>query len=150
MACFIGSSLHVATWTGLDLHLDLTVARGPEHAALDAVLRNLCGLRRNPLQQPISPVPLMMGLNACLQLTGQYQFTIAQGWDAASFLSCLLGELAVAPGFLVETLEEGICQQCGNASRQVTGDSPYLVLFTPSLYIDLYCTVVCKSDCGKS
>ena len=72
MACFIGSPLHLTTWIGLDLHLDQTVARGPEHAALDAILANLCQLRRNPLQQPFSPVPLMMGLNAassCLAST---------------------------------------------------------------------------------
>ena len=96
------------------------MARGPEHTALDRALANLCQLRRNPLQQPISPVPLMIALNACLTLSNQYHFTLAHGgWDASSFLSCLLGELAVAPGFLVQTLEEGICQQCGNASRQV-------------------------------
>ena len=120
MACFIAAPLHLATWTGLDLHLDQGAVRGPEHAALDAVLANLCGQRRNPRQLPFSPVPVMQALNACLQLNGQYQYTIAQGWDAASFLSSLLGELAVAPGFLVETLEEGVCQQCGNASQQVT------------------------------
>ena len=120
MACYLGAPLHVATWTGLDLHLDQTVARGPEHAALDAVLANFCQQRRDPLQAPFSPVPLMEALNTCLTLSNQYHFTLAHnGWDATSFLSCLLGELVVAPGFLVQTLEEGVCQQCGNVSSQV-------------------------------
>ena len=104
---------------GLDQELDQQAVRGPEHAALDGQLRALCAARRNPLQPPLSPLPLLQALNPCLALSGQFQFNNLVGWDAASFLSSLLGELAIVPGFLVETLEEGVCQVCGNPSQQV-------------------------------
>ena len=105
---------------GLDQELDQQAVRGPEHAALDRQLRALCAARRNPLQPPLSPLPLLLALNPCLALgVGQFQFDNLQGWDAASFLSSLLGELAIVPGFLVETLEEGVCYVCGNPSQQV-------------------------------
>ena len=79
----------------------------------------LCVARRDPLQRPLSPLPLIATLNPCLVLSRQPTFNNTIGWDAASLLSSLLGELEVLPGFLVETLEEGVCQICGNPSQQV-------------------------------
>ena len=118
-SCYIICNLQGATAVGLDQELDQQAVRGPEHTALDVQLRALCVARRNPVQPPLSPLPLLQALNPCLVLSGQYQFNNVVGWDAAEFLSSLLGELAILPGFLVETLEEGVCQVCGNPSQQV-------------------------------
>ena len=85
----------------------------------------LCVARRNPLQAPLSPVGLMTSLNPCLVLGGQPTYDIVRGWDAAAFFSSLLGELDLLPGFMVETLEQGVCQLCGNQSQQV---------FSPLIY----------------
>ena len=79
----------------------------------------LCVARRDPQQRPLSPLPLITTLNPCLVLGGQPTYNAVVGGDAAELLSSLLGELEVQPGFLVETLEEGVCQVCGNQSQQV-------------------------------
>ena len=102
-----------------DTLLDTKTMKDQEHIALHAELVRLCRARRNPLQQPFSPVGLMEALNPCLVKSRQYTFDTEEGWDAASFLLCLLGELHFLPGNLVETLEEGVCQICGNTSKQV-------------------------------
>ena len=102
----------------LDLHLDAKVQRSSQHAALDATIIQMFSAARNPAQPPLSPLPLLANLNPCLALAQLPLFNHAQGWDAASFLSALLGELTVQQGFMVENVELGVCQQCGNQWQQ--------------------------------
>ena len=102
-----------------DQFLDAQVARNPAQAALDATLRQMLGAARNPLSPPICPLPLMNSLNVLLAMGQQPQFNIGVGWDAGAFLSHLLDELEFQPGFLVNHLEQGVCQACGAQQQQV-------------------------------
>ena len=119
-ACYIVAPLQGVTRVQLDQHLDLQALRGPQHRALDYELVRLCVARRDPQQRPLSPLPIIATLNPCLVLGGHATFNnVVAGGDSAELLSSLLGELDVQPGFLVETLEQGVCQICGNQSQQV-------------------------------
>ena len=132
MSCYYICGLQAATAIGLDQQLDPQAVRGQQHAALDAELVRLCVARRNPLQAPLSPLGLLNSLNPCLVLGGQPIYDNLNGWDAAYFFSTLLGELDLLPGFMVETLEEGVCQLCGNQSQQVPFPSCFMILEWPS------------------
>ena len=135
-SCYYISGLQAATAIGLDQQLDPQAVRGQQHAALDAELVRLCVARRNPLQAPLSPVGLLTSLNPCLVLGGQPTYDNVRGWDATAFFSSLLGELDLLPGFMVETLEQGVCQLCGNQSQQVPFGSCFMTLdlFIPGLH----------------
>ena len=118
--CYAAAPGQILAAVRTDQFLDAQAARNPAQTALDATLRQMLGAARNPLSPPICPLPLMHSLNACLALGQQPQYNAVVGWDAGEFLSDLLNELALQPGYLVNPLEEGVCQACGAQQRQVS------------------------------
>ena len=100
----------------MDLHLN-PVARDALHTNLHAAMAQLCGMRRDPTRGPLEPQPLVHRLNNCLPIPLQFPTNVPQ--CAGEFLAALVGELALAAGFLVEHREVGVCQACGGQYDQV-------------------------------
>ena len=121
-SCYVSAVIQGLTAIEMDLHLDGAAARGPEQAALDAALVQLCGDRRDPSHLAINPTPLVTALNPCLALAHQPVFSVQQPSCAGDFLAALLGQLAIEPGFLVNTMEDSLCQDCGENWTQVKPD----------------------------
>jgi hypothetical protein len=61
----------------------------------------------------------LAALNPCLAMGSQPQYDIQQGSCAGEFLASVLEELALQPGYLVNTREEVVCQTCGTNWHQV-------------------------------
>lgn len=104
----------------IDLHLDAAAPRDANHTTLDLALARLCGDRRDPQVGALDTLDLLAALAPCLLGLGLPNFTAANQECAGEFLLALLTQLDFQPGFLVQTLEEGMCQICGGQWQQVT------------------------------
>ena len=115
--------------TGLDLQLDVTVARGPYHRIFDQVgllnwvpaitcyqeFQRICGLRRDPTQPPLDPLPMVAAVNG---LTNN-AFNPNAPECALEFIFAVLDNLELVPRYLATYEEVGDCVMCQAPYRQV-------------------------------
>ena len=80
-------------------------------------LQRICGLRRDPLQPPLDPTPLVDALNLCLN--DQSQFDIRVPECAMEFMSQILDNIEILPQYIATHYEVGDCLVCGSHYRQV-------------------------------
>ena len=80
-------------------------------------LQRICGLRRDPLQPPLDPTPLVDALNLCLN--DQNQFDIRVPECAMEFMSQILDNIEILLHYIATHYEVGDCVVCGSHYRQV-------------------------------
>ena len=130
--CFILASSSSSCLLQVDLHLNPAALRSAAQAALDLLVQQMGRDYRNPNIPPFHTEPLVQAYNACVPPA--LQLPLGQPHDAVEFLAGggqaghggLLGELRLAPHYLLSFMQEGTCNQCGHDYQQVSAwDSPH-------------------------
>ena len=109
----------------VDRHLNPAALRSPAQRALDQVLHQLARDYRDPTVPPFHVEPLVIAYNGCVPVG--LRFPLGRPHCAVEFLmgggmaghGGLLGELRLAPNFLLTYMQEGDCPHCGQQYRQV-------------------------------
>ena len=91
--------------------------QNPEQLALHRALQDLCQYRRDPANPRVGPQQVVNALNLCLAVDNR--FDINRYGCAMEFLDQLFANLALAPGYLISHLEQGLCDGCGQQAQQV-------------------------------
>ena len=110
----------------VDLNMDPAAVRSVVQRALDQRLGQMGRDYRDPNVAPFDAEDLVQDYNACLHQ--MLQFPLGQPHCALEFLwgggqvghSGLLGELRLARGYLTTFMQQGNCQQCGQAYQEVS------------------------------
>ena len=124
----------------VDLHLNPTALRPAVQTRLDQCLQRMGRDYRDPRVLPFHAEDLVRAYNACIPPA--LQLPIGQPQDAVEFLigggqagqGGLLGQLGVAPNYLLTYLQQGTCNTCNQPYQQVRTDHCHVFTLNSSLW----------------